>query len=250
MTTLTFDSISAPPRRQAKRSIARVPVHPLALAVPAAVPTRRAPPFATIVLVGVIAALHGAAFVTLSAKQAVTPAPAAAPITIALAPPKAIEPPPPPPPPPPERPLPRPRAAPAAPPPSAPVVAEDTPLVAPGADTVQVAHAAPPPAPVVAPAAAPVEPLTEPRGYAGYLSNPAPDYPPAAQKRGLEGRVVLKVHVLASGQPDSVAVAKSSGHQVLDEAALKAVTQWAFAPARRGQNPVDGWVQVPLTFKI
>jgi protein TonB len=253
MTTLTFDSISAPRRRQATRSTARAPApaQPLALAAPATVPTRRAPPFATIVLVGAIAALHGVAIVSLSGKPAVTAAPAAAPMTIALAPPKVIEPPPPPPPPPPpERPLPRPRVAPSAPPPSAPVVAEDTPLVAPDADTVQVARAAAPPAPVPAPAAAPLEPLTEPRGYAGYLSNPAPDYPPAAQKRGVEGRVVLKVHVLASGQPDSVAVARSSGHQVLDEAALKAVTQWAFAPARRGQNPVDGWVQVPLTFKI
>ena len=58
------------------------------------------------------------------------------------------------------------------------------------------------------------------------------------------------MHVLASGQPDSVTVAKSSGYQILDEAALKAVMQWAFAPARRGQAAIDGWVQVPLSFKI
>jgi periplasmic protein TonB len=92
--------------------------------------------------------------------------------------------------------------------------------------------------------------VTEPRGYAGYLRNPAPDYPLAAQKRGLEGKVTLKVHVLASGQPESVAVATSSGHQILDDAAIKAVQQWAFAPARRGQTPIDGWVHVPLNFRI
>ena len=83
-----------------------------------------------------------------------------------------------------------------------------------------------------------------------YLRNPAPEYPLAAQKRGLEGQVVLKVHVLASGSPDKVTVAKSSGHAILDEAAIKAVLQWAFAPARRGSTPIDGWVQVPLNFKI
>ena len=130
---------------------------------------------------------------------------------------------------------------------AAPVVASDVPRVAATPETVQVAHAPVAAAPAPAPAE---EPLTEPRGYAGYLHNPAPDYPPAAQKRGLEGQVVLKVHVLASGQPDSVAVAKSSGHQILDEAALKAVMRWAFAPARRGQTAIDGWVQVPLSFKI
>jgi protein TonB len=130
------------------------------------------------------------------------------------------------------------------------VVAADTPLVAATADTVQVARAPVEAAPEAPPPPKVEEPVTEPKGYAGYLRNPAPDYPPAAQKRGLEGKVVLKVHVLASGQPDNVTVAKSSGHQILDDAALKAVTQWAFAPARRGQTPIDGWVQVPLTFKI
>ena len=137
----------------------------------------------------------------------------------------------------------RPQAA-----PSTPVVAS-APEAPASIETVQVAQAAPPVA-QAAPTPAVVEKVTEPRGYAGYLHNPAPAYPPAAQKRGLEGRVVLKVHVLPTGQPDSVTVAHSSGHAILDEAALKAVMQWAFEPARRGQTAIDGWVQVPLSFKI
>jgi protein TonB len=28
------------------------------------------------------------------------------------------------------------------------------------------------------------------------------------------------------------------------------VLQWTFDPARRGQTPVDGWVTVPLNFKL
>jgi protein TonB len=207
-----------------------------------------------VLLVGAIIALHAGVVLSLThATRSIGAAPAAQPITIALAPPPKVEPPPPPPPPKPEPPAPRPKAA--LPRPAAmPVVAPETPLVDASADTVQVARApveaAPDPAPAAPPAPKVEEPLTEPKGYAGYLRNPAPDYPPAAQKRGLEGKVVLKVHVLASGQPDTVTVAKSSGHQILDDAALKAVTQWAFAPARRGQTAVDGWVHVPLTFKI
>ncbi|MFZ6656471.1 TonB family protein [Undibacterium sp. TJN19] len=120
---------------------------------------------------------------------------------------------------------------------------------APSTNTVAVAVAAPP-APPAPPAPAPVETVTEPKGYAGYLQNPAPNYPPVAQRRGLEGQVTLKVHVLASGHPDNIQIAKSSSHQILDEAAIKAVTSWVFQPAKRGQTPIDGWVHVPLIFKL
>jgi protein TonB len=92
--------------------------------------------------------------------------------------------------------------------------------------------------------------VTEPKGYAGYLNNPAPTYPPAAQLRRLQGRVLLKVHVLASGQPDSVDVAQSSGFDILDAAAVKAVAAWSFDPAKRGSKPIDGWVNVPINFKL
>jgi protein TonB len=260
MTTLTFDSIPHAPRhvarpsRRAPRPIAPVPLAVTAQAAPARTPRGRS---GTLALVGAIAALHAAAIVSLSGGTQARPAhPQPAPITITLAAPRVEPPPPPPPPPKPQVQPPRVKAA--APPrqqapqpaPSTPVVASDTPLAAPSADTVHVATAAPTAAPAPPAAAAPVEKLTEPRGYAGYLHNPAPAYPSAAQKRGLEGQVVLKVHVLATGQPDSVTVARSSGHAILDEAALKAVALWAFEPARRGQAPIDGWVQVPLNFKI
>ena len=94
------------------------------------------------------------------------------------------------------------------------------------------------------------EPLTEPSFGAAYLHNPAPTYPGVAQQRGWQGTVMLKVHVLASGRPDHVGLASSSGHESLDDAALEAVTNWRFAPARRGVQAVDGWVQVPIEFKL
>lgn len=128
-----------------------------------------------------------------------------------------------------------------------PIVNTPVDSVASSANTVAVA-VAPPPAP---PAPPPVpEPVTEPRGFAGYKNNPAPNYPAVAQRRGLEGTVVLRVKVLATGFPDDVQVSKSSGHVVLDEAAIKAVLSWTFDPAKRGKTPIDGVVSVPIIFKI
>jgi len=251
MATLTFDHIPATPRRRAVGRPVRAVSAPQAVplhAPPVATPPRRASP-ATGALVAAIVGLHAAAIYALSHGTPVAaPAAAPVPITIALAPPKVEPPPPPPPPKPQPKPLPH-RTLAAAPSPAvqAPAAARDMAPAPAGADALPIAPAASEAAPAPAP---PAEPVTEPRGYAGYLRNPAPDYPLAAQKRGLEGKVVLKVHVLASGQPDNITVAASSGHQILDDAAVRAVQQWAFAPARRGQTAIDGWVQVPLNFKI
>jgi protein TonB len=94
------------------------------------------------------------------------------------------------------------------------------------------------------------EPLTEPGFGAAYLHNPAPAYPAVALERGWQGTVLLKVHVLANGRADHVALVSTSGHQPLDDAAAQAVTDWSFVPARRGAQAVDGWVQVPIDFKL
>ncbi|HOT83696.1 MAG TPA: TonB family protein, partial [Candidatus Defluviicoccus seviourii] len=45
----------------------------------------------------------------------------------------------------------------------------------------------------------------------GSAGNPMPSYPPAARRRGIEGRVVLDVLVSAEGQALSVEIARSSG---------------------------------------
>lgn len=87
-------------------------------------------------------------------------------------------------------------------------------------------------------------------GRAGYLSNPAPKYPELAVRRGWSGEVLLRVHVLASGRPDQVGVERSSGRKVLDDAAVATVNNWVFAPAKRGNAAIDGWVTVPIEFKL
>lgn len=109
--------------------------------------------------------------------------------------------------------------------------------------------APPTPAPPAAPVAAPA-PVTPASANAAYLKNPAPEYPSLAQRRGWEGTVLLRVHVLASGKPGEIQIQKSSGRQQLDDAALAAVKRWSFVPAKQGDVAQDGWVSVPIDFKI
>ncbi|MBD8201195.1 energy transducer TonB [Pseudomonas viridiflava] len=161
-----------------------------------------------------------------------------------------VEPPPPPPPAPvappkPVAPTPKPATRPVpAKPQSKPQVAEK-PVAPPTPPAPQtVAKAAPVPAP------SPEPRTTAPIGRAGYLNNPPPVYPPAAAKRHQQGTTLLRVHVLASGHPDQVEVAQTSGFPALDDAAKAAVRQWSFTPAKRGDTPVDGWVNVPLAFTL
>jgi len=105
------------------------------------------------------------------------------------------------------------------------------------------------PAPEAPPAKA-EESVTEATGNAAYLNNPPPDYPAFAQRQGWEGKVLLHVHVLASGKPDKVEIKQSSGRKTLDESALTAVRNWTFIPSKRGNTAIDGWATVPIEFKL
>ncbi|MDZ4737393.1 MAG: TonB family protein [Rhodospirillaceae bacterium] len=82
------------------------------------------------------------------------------------------------------------------------------------------------------------------------LSNLEPEYPWASRRAGEEGRILLRVEVSADGTVDSINVAESSGHRRLDEAALEAVRQWRFEPARVGEQAVATSVTVPVTFRL
>ena len=85
---------------------------------------------------------------------------------------------------------------------------------------------------------------------AGYLNNPAPVYPKLSRHRKEEGVVLLRALVLPNGDADHWQVLVSSGFVRLDEAALRAVKRWQFAPAKRGDVVVSTWVQVPVRFTL
>ena len=95
-----------------------------------------------------------------------------------------------------------------------------------------------------------VAPTTPPRFRAEYLSNPPPAYPRRARRDGIEGTVMLKVLVTASGVPGEVKVEASSGSDSLDRAALNAVRAWQFVPARRADEAIDAWIRVPVVFRL
>ena len=94
------------------------------------------------------------------------------------------------------------------------------------------------------------EPLTAPRFNAAYLHNPTPVYPAAARRTGYEGTVVIRARIQIDGSADRVEIKKSSGYGVLDQAALEAVRKWRFIPARRGNEAVVEWVEIPWQFKL
>lgn len=126
--------------------------------------------------------------------------------------------------------------------PIAPPVAEHATQQAP----VQVVPPSPP-APVQSVAEPPLE---SPRYNAAYLSNPPPAYPLSARRRGIEGTVLVRAEVAVGGECLRAELKKSSGADVLDQAALEAVKKWRFIPAKRGNQAVIAWVEVPITFKL
>ena len=104
--------------------------------------------------------------------------------------------------------------------------------------------------PVTGTEAASTAPLQAADFRAASLGNRPADYPRLARLRGWEGKVVLKVRVSASGKASDILVETSSGHELLDEAAIEAVRSWRFSPARRGDNPLETWVRVPVDFRL
>jgi protein TonB len=84
----------------------------------------------------------------------------------------------------------------------------------------------------------------------GGSANAPPRYPYLARARAQEGQVVVRVEVDAAGGVRSVAVARSSGFAMLDEAALGAVRRWRFEPARRSGVAVAATLDVPISFRL
>jgi protein TonB len=78
-----------------------------------------------------------------------------------------------------------------------------------------------------------------------------PEYPPASRRAGEAGTVQLQVYVLESGKAGEVKVAKSSGFEKLDEAAVKEVQRnWRFVPGKEDGKPVAMWHTFAVTFKL
>lgn len=83
-----------------------------------------------------------------------------------------------------------------------------------------------------------------------YVENPKPFYPQEARKKGFQGEVVLRIEVLSNGLVGQVEIKKSSGYDLLDRSALTTVKQWRFIPAKKGEEVIPLWVNIPIKFQL
>jgi protein TonB len=144
-----------------------------------------------------------------------------------------------------EPPKPKPRPTPVAPPPPVPQqIVVETPVVLPDEPV------APPPPAIEAPPApsGPVRLTTE--LAVSCPSRVPPDYPIQARRRGVQGRVVLRVELDATGRISQALIETSSGSSWLDQAALAAVKSWRCTPAMREGVAVAAVALQPFVFKL
>ena len=84
----------------------------------------------------------------------------------------------------------------------------------------------------------------------GSTKNPRPPYPPAAYAARIEGRVIVKVHVMADGKPAEIQLLQTSGSAQLDKSALDTLAKWELQPARKHGEPIDQWIEIPIHFRV
>ncbi|HDM8043245.1 TPA: energy transducer TonB [Vibrio campbellii] len=84
-----------------------------------------------------------------------------------------------------------------------------------------------------------------------FVSQPVqPRYPRSARKRGIEGVALYEVWLDANGNQIKQVLIESSGAQMLDVSALRAIKQWQFSPHISGGQKVAHRVQIPVRFKL
>ena len=97
----------------------------------------------------------------------------------------------------------------------------------------------------------PTTPITSPRKLQGGALRRAQAsltrhlyYPPEAIQRGMEGEVILLLQLAEDGRLVSVSVARSSGHALLDQAALEAARSIGTLAGSPGQ------LLFPVNFRL
>lgn len=79
---------------------------------------------------------------------------------------------------------------------------------------------------------------------------PTPHYPRVARLRGLEGEVVIKLAVDSQGVPVKTSLVRSSGYQMLDQAALEGLKRWRFGPTGDVSKTIAFTTQKTVKFQL
>lgn len=147
------------------------------------------------------------------------------------------------------------------PPPTPPVVLERTEVFVPQPDLVIDSF----PDTTITPEVRPLEQIpVEPMGGTAVTEVPGtnvmqdsrypltqPAYPPASKREGEQGAADVEVYVLPDGRVGNVRIARTTGFERLDNAALQeARRSWRFKPATRAGEAVAQWYKVRVVFKL
>ncbi|HVZ94994.1 MAG TPA: TonB family protein [Phycisphaerales bacterium] len=87
-------------------------------------------------------------------------------------------------------------------------------------------------------------------GPAPHSGNKAPKYPDECRRRKEQGTAHIRVAIEADGSVSDAMLVRSSGFQPLDEAALAAVRDWRFTPAKQDGAPIASEAALPIIFRL
>lgn len=77
-----------------------------------------------------------------------------------------------------------------------------------------------------------------------------PIYPEEARRRGITGRVILRVQIDAAGSVREVLVQSAEPPGVFEVQAVEALRKWRFKPTMDKGMPVGIWLTMPVRFVL
>jgi TonB family protein len=95
-----------------------------------------------------------------------------------------------------------------------------------------------------------IDPNNQPAHVDPAYPHKPPPYPDTAQLNGEQGTVVLDVKVGSNGKVRNVKIARTSGYDDLDNAAIEGVLGWRFVPALENGEYSTEWTTMTITFQL
>ena len=77
-----------------------------------------------------------------------------------------------------------------------------------------------------------------------------PQYPEIAQEAGIEGVVVVQAFIDEKGRVKETLILKGVPNTGLDEAAMEAIRNTRFRPAKQRERAVGVWISIPVNFRL
>ena len=77
-----------------------------------------------------------------------------------------------------------------------------------------------------------------------------PKYPEVAQEAGIEGTVIVQVFVDYKGRVKETIILKGIPNTGFDDAAIAAIRETRFEPAKQRERPLGVWISIPVKFRL